>query len=759
MPHCIYHGQNASGLAVVFGRLISVFILLTPAAGCKDGALAKAIDGSGAAKFLGLQKDEPPVFRTVAALELKPDETISIPLSLDRRGSEGPIGLSLEGLPSGLEGTVRELAAGSSSTEITLRADQSLGDEDLEATCTVTATVGKHTARTQFPIQVPRVPRPSFFIEQPIVLQPGKEAAVTIPVLRNGWQEEIPLTVGQCPIGIAATVATVPRDEPSARVRVAIDPDMPEGTTSFRLQWISYGRTMTFDAPIFVERVPFAIDSPVAVALRPAESREVAIRMRRSAYQGPVALSLIDLPDGIQASSGEIAAGKEEGTILVIADPTAQASYAVATIEATGGYVTTDGLFVIRIPPDIAASALPPSVMTGLGAVSRPRSGGIESRLTTTAIESLDAFYGTTSDSRQAVTAGLAWLAAAQQEDGTWRSESAAGRRTGDALQPAAREDTRIDADGLVGLAVLPFLAEGIGHEREAVQLPEFMEFAEVTKKALVHLARRQATGPGPSTGRVGDSLPSHILSLTAFSEAYALSGNEKLKRHAKKAVDYLVDQQTSDGGWGEEANMNALDTAQALIALRLARTCRVGVSSLPLRKGEKFLATCFAGQPPNPGPRYSRRPGDLPDAEATAAGLLATLSAQPQPSPEILAGCNFLAAHPPGLRVSHTDHSGLFLLLTTQVLRNVEGERFDRWNAAIRSFLARNQIHHGDLAGSWDPATFADRTDRVSSTALAILCLQSNYRYFPLFRTLDGSNDSGQEGAPDQPPEETGTH
>ena len=217
-----------------------------------------------------------------------------------------------------------------------------------------------------------------------------------------------------------------------------------------------------------------------------------------------------------------------------------------------------------------------------------------------------------------------------------------------------------------------------------------------------------------------------------------------------------MVNQQASHGGWGEGGNINALDTAQAFLALRLARTCRVGVSTLTLRRGGKFLETCFAGQPPNPGSRYSLRPGDLPDAEATAAGLLAALSAEPQPSPDILAGCNFLAEHPPGLRASHTDHSGLFLLLATQILRNVEGERFDRWNASIRTFLTRNQIHDDDLAGSWDPATFGDKTDRVSSTSLAILSLQSNYRYLPLLRTLNGSNETVPEGSSDQPSEET---
>jgi len=75
---------------------------------------------------------------------------------------------------------------------------------------------------------------------------------------------------------------------------------------------------------------------------------------------------------------------------------------------------------------------------------------------------------------------------------------------------------------------------------------------------------------------------------------------------------------------------------------------------------------------------------------------------------------------------------SPLFLLFAGEALRNIEGERYDAWNAAVRSFLTASQVKEGALAGRWDPAIFGGEGDRVWATACAALCLQSHFRYLP---------------------------
>jgi hypothetical protein len=732
--------------------LVIILSVLFLVPGCKDGAVSKAIDNLGAARFLGLKKDEPPVLQQVIPIELEPAQTTSIPLSLDRKGNEGPIALSLEGLPQGITGAVGEMPAGSSSTELTLQADASLGDDDLTTTCTLTATTGTHTARVPVSIRVRRVPRPSISIDEPFILQPGTDVELPISVQRNGWEGKITLAVEQCTDGITVSVPDVSPEATSVPARMTVATHATEGMASFLITWTSYGRKMTAHVPLVIARTPLTVGSPVAITLKPSASQEARIRLRRPVYRGPVAFALEGLPDSIHATSEDVQADENEGTIMVNADPTARAEYTVANLRATGGHLEAEGLFVIRILDDVEASSLPPAVVTTLAGVARPKAGGLEARLSEDAKEALDRFYGTTSDSKPAVINGLRWLASTQTADGGWEPDAIGDSLPGGSPQPPSQDNDGDDRDGRVALAVLAFLAEGIGHEPQFVRSPEFAHYADVVKKALVYLARRQVAAPGPNVGRFGKTLSSHVHCLTAFSEAYALSENEKLKLHAKKAADYLVEQQAKNGGWGDANGSNALDTAQALVALRSAKACKVGVSALSLRKAEKFLATCFAGPALNRGSKYSLRPGDSPHSEATAAGLLAALYAASKPSPDIIAGCDFLADHAPALHASHTDQTALFLLLVTQVLRNVEGEGFDRWNAAIRTFLTENQLQEGDFPGSWDPNIFGNESDGVRTSSLATLILQTNYRHLPLFRTGSGDNDERGESPVDEP-------
>ena len=66
------------------------------------------------------------------------------------------------------------------------------------------------------------------------------------------------------------------------------------------------------------------------------------------------------------------------------------------------------------------------------------------------------------------------------------------------------------------------------------------------------------------------------------------------------------------------------------------------------------------------------------------------------------------------------------FLLLSSEVLRNIEGEQFDTWYAKVTGFLLRTQEQEEEEQGSWDPSLFAGESDRLQVTAKAILCLQA---------------------------------
>ena len=67
-------------------------------------------------------------------------------------------------------------------------------------------------------------------------------------------------------------------------------------------------------------------------------------------------------------------------------------------------------------------------------------------------------------------------------------------------------------------------------------------------------------------------------------------------------------------------------------------------------------------------------------------------------------------------------------MLLTFQVDR----DRFQKWNLALRDHIVSNQSTEGDLAGSWESRGDYGLFGRVFSTAMAALCLEVYYRYTP---------------------------
>ena len=77
-----------------------------------------------------------------------------------------------------------------------------------------------------------------------------------------------------------------------------------------------------------------------------------------------------------------------------------------------------------------------------------------------------------------------------------------------------------------------------------------------------------------------------------------------------------------------------------------------------------------------------------------------------------------------------------------TQVMFQMQGDRWTAWNERMRSMLVEGQELEGPLAGSWDPWNplpdrWASAGGRNYITALNLLMLEVYYRHLPLFRTL----------------------
>jgi len=80
------------------------------------------------------------------------------------------------------------------------------------------------------------------------------------------------------------------------------------------------------------------------------------------------------------------------------------------------------------------------------------------------------------------------------------------------------------------------------------------------------------------------------------------------------------------------------------------------------------------------------------------------------------------------------------FWYYATQVLHNVPGPDWDKWNRQMRRVLIESQCKEGCAAGSWDPAkpakeALADQGGRLCLTSLSALTLEVYYRYLPLYK------------------------
>ena len=108
--------------------------------------------------------------------------------------------------------------------------------------------------------------------------------------------------------------------------------------------------------------------------------------------------------------------------------------------------------------------------------------------------------------------------------------------------------------------------------------------------------------------------------------------------------------------------------------------------------------------------------------------------------NPNLVSGVNWIAAHPIDKRAGEDDF--YYLYYATQVMHNMEGKYWQKWNAVMAKELPARQEQRGAMRGSWDP-----RRDRRSSaggrlytTCLAICMLEVYYRHLPIYTVDIGS-------------------
>lgn len=364
-------------------------------------------------------------------------------------------------------------------------------------------------------------------------------------------------------------------------------------------------------------------------------------------------------------------------------------------------------------------------------------------------------------ETEQAVARGLAFLASIQKPDGSWNSRETGGGREQQILGHD-RQGAGAQADtGITALAVLAFMADGSTHLGGPYQ--------DAVRRGLEFLILRQQRGGSlAGAAQYYAQMYCHSMALLALAEAYALTGDERLRPAVQAGVTYSLETQNRAGGGWRYQPQEAGDMSQfgwQVMALRSAGLNGIALDDQSQRLMEVFLqrhtrgansglATYRVGEPTSPtmtaealfsryllGQRLSRL--QVEEATQEIVGLLpVTLKTEGQPLQLSVQDCQNL----PGRQIDNL----YFWYYGSLALKHAASDpnaadsvivqqSWELWNKNLSTRLLSLQRSNGAESGSWDPDSclWGGYGGRVYTTSLAVLCLQVYYRYdIP----LDGS-------------------
>ena len=340
------------------------------------------------------------------------------------------------------------------------------------------------------------------------------------------------------------------------------------------------------------------------------------------------------------------------------------------------------------------------------------------------------------------VERGLAWLVAAQQEDGHWSLG---------AYDPAGVAGAvRLQSDtAATGLALLAFLGAGYDHfdgrHRDVVR--RGLEWLVAVQKADGDLY-----GASDPVSNSCAWLYSHGIATTALCEAVGMTGDPLLRPAAERALGFIVaSQQPARGGWRYQprSDSDLSVSGWMLVALRAGVLAGLavpaetfaGVRALLDESAHPEKAGQYRYNPRNP----EQRPSDLSAASMTALGSLMRLHCgTPRTDGAIVAAAGSLAAMTPayGTRQVRTRDAYLWYY-ASQVLVQTGGPEWEAWYGRLCTELETQQVAAGRETGSWDPlGQVPDRWGafggRLYVTALHLLALEVPYRHLPTYGVTD---------------------
>lgn len=325
----------------------------------------------------------------------------------------------------------------------------------------------------------------------------------------------------------------------------------------------------------------------------------------------------------------------------------------------------------------------------------------------------------------QSVESALSWLAVNQSPDGRWApNRLEGGRETKE--HGHDREGAGAKADtGVSALVVLAFLGAGHTHLDG--------DYRRNVQYGLEFLMRSQAeNGSLAGDSKFYARMYCHGMATLALSEAYAMTGDDRLKPYVEKAVRYTVNSQHPLGGWrykpGEEGDMSQF--GWQVMALKSAELAGVETPTETRIGMLRFLRMLSSGKHGGLA-SYKRKSGPTPTMTAEAL-MCRHYTGMNRNAQAISEAMDYIHAKPPGPGRANY----YYWYYGTLSLFQSQSPRWDQWNRQMQTELLSRQRTDGAMAGSWNPdSVWGGYGGRAYTTALAALTLEVYYRYLPVYQ------------------------
>ena len=332
---------------------------------------------------------------------------------------------------------------------------------------------------------------------------------------------------------------------------------------------------------------------------------------------------------------------------------------------------------------------------------------------------------GATKESDKVVDEAVRWLSFSQAEDGHWSAKQFGAGEERKVLGQD-RQGAGADADtGISGLALLAMLGAGHTH----LEGP----YRENVQRGLEYLVRQQKDdGSLAGEAKLYAMMYCHGMASLALSEAYAMTGDHRLKPFVEKAGGFSIrSQHSSTGGWrylpGDPGDMSQF--GWQVMSLKSGELGGVVIPDKTKNGMLRFLHNNTSG---NYRGLASYRAGERPSRTMTAEAFACRVLLGQECGPEMTAeAVNFLLEDLP--------HDGqpdfYYWYYGSLAMFQLQDERWAKWNDALQKQLVGRQQSSGDMAGSFGTdEVWAGYGGRVYTTAMASLCLEVYYRYLPVY-------------------------